>query len=154
MAKTSRGVNFLIYVAKDGDSDSYVMVAGQREGTLTREYDTIDVTSKDNMGWEDMEYGNASWSLEGGGILVEDDEGFKLLEEAFENAEYVKTRFETQAGNKYEGTAVISDFSIEAPYDDTATYDLTLEGKGAYKKVEDEEDNGNGGGDGDGESGK
>lgn len=136
--KTTRGVNFLIYVA-DGDdagSDDFVLVAGQREGTLTREYDTIDVTSKDNFGWEDMEYGNASWSIEGDGILVEDDKGFRLLEKAFDDAEYVKVRFETQGGNQYEGTTVISDFSIEAPYDDTATYDLTLEGKGAYEKID------------------
>lgn len=139
--KTTRGVNFLIYVSdEDGDSaDDFVLVAGQREGTLSREYDTIDVTSKDNFGWEDMEYGNASWSIEGDGILVEDDEGFKMLEEAFDNAEYVKVRFETQAGNQYEGTTVISDFSIEAPYDDTATYDLTLEGKGSYKKIDSDE---------------
>lgn len=139
--KTTSGVNFLIYVAdEDGDSASdFVLVAGQREGTLSREYDTIDVTSKDNFGWGDMEYGNASWSIEGDGILVEDDEGFKMLEDAFDNAEYVKVRFETQAGNQYEGTTVISDFSIEAPYDDTATYDLTLEGKGKYEKIDSED---------------
>lgn len=137
--KTSRGVNFLIYVSEAKEDSKYYLVAGQREGTLTREYDTIDVTSKDNMGWEDMEYGNASWSIEGDGILVEDDKGFKLLEEAFDNAKYVMVRFETQSGNQYEGVTVISDFSIEAPYDDTATYDLTLEGKGAYEKIDEED---------------
>lgn len=135
MAKTTRGVNFLIYVKKSEDSNEFVKVAGQQGGTLSREYDTIDVTSKDNMGWEDNEYGNASWEIEGDGILVEDDEGFKLLEDAFENADYVMARFETQAGNKYQGMTIISEFEIEAPHDDTATYDITLEGKGAYERI-------------------
>jgi len=133
----ARGVNFLIYVNKGtAELPEYVKVAGQRGGTFNRGYDTIDVTSKDNNGWQDEEYGNGNWSIEADGLLVESDEGFKLLEAAFDNAEYVKVRFQTQAGNKYEGQAIISDFSIEAPYDDSATYSLSLNGKGAYTKVD------------------
>ena len=44
-------------------------------------------------------------------------------------------RFETAAGNKYEGTALITDFPIEAPYNDIATYSITLTGDRAYTKV-------------------
>jgi TP901-1 family phage major tail protein len=132
----ARGVNFLIFVNTGTDvAPVWTKVAGQRGGSLTREYDTIDVTSKDNFGWSDEEYGVASWSIEADGLLVENDAGFLALEDAFEDAKYVKVRFQTQAGNKYEGLAIISDFSIEAPYDDTATYSLTLNGKGAYTKV-------------------
>jgi TP901-1 family phage major tail protein len=132
----ARGVNFLIYInTGTAETPVYTKVAGQRGGTLNREYETIDVTSKDNFGWSDEEYGVASWSIEADGLLVEDDAGYAALETAFEGAEYVMVRFETQAGNKYEGSAIISDFSIEAPFDDTATYSLTLNGKGAYTKT-------------------
>lgn len=132
----ARGVNFLLFVNTGSDATPiWTRVAGQKGGTLTREYDTIDVTSKDNMGWQDEEYGNASWSIEADGLLVEDDEGFLALEAAFEGAEYVKVRFQTAGGNNYEGSAIISDFSVEAPYDDSATYSLTLNGKGAYTKT-------------------
>jgi TP901-1 family phage major tail protein len=132
----ARGVNFLLYVNTGSDATPvWTKVAGQKGGTLNRGYDTIDVTSKDNVGWQDEEYGNASWSIEADGLLVEDDAGFLALESAFEGAEYVKVRFQTQAGNKYEGQAIISDFSVEAPYDDQATYSLTLNGKGAYTKT-------------------
>ncbi|MRX54701.1 phage major tail protein, TP901-1 family [Bacillus idriensis] len=132
----AKGVNFLLFVNTGTDAvPTWTKVAGQKGGTLTREYDTIDVTSKDNMGWNDEEYGNASWSIEADGLLVEDDAGFLALEAAFEGAEYVKVRFQTQAGNNYEGSAIISDFSVEAPYDDSATYSLTLNGKGAYTKT-------------------
>lgn len=133
----ARGVNFLLYVNTGTDETPvWTKVAGQKGGTLNREYDTIDITSKDNFGWSDEEYGVASWSIEADGLLVEDDAGFLALEDAFETAQYVMVRFQTQAGNKYEGSAIISDFSIEAPFDDTATYSLTLNGKGAYTKVD------------------
>jgi TP901-1 family phage major tail protein len=132
----ARGVNFLLYVNTGSDATPvWTKVAGQKGGTLNRGYDTIDITSKDNSGWQDEEYGNANWSIEADGLLVEDDAGFLALETAYEGAEYVKVRFQTQAGNKYEGSAIISDFSVEAPYDDQATYSLTLNGKGAYTKT-------------------
>lgn len=132
----ARGVNFLVYVnTGTAQSPTWTKVAGQRGGTFSRGYDTIDITSKDNNGWQDEEYGNANWSIEADGLLVEDDAGFLALEDAFDNAEYVLVRFQTQAGNNYEGSAIISDFSVEAPYDDTATYSLTLNGKGAYTKT-------------------
>ena len=72
----ARGVNFLIYVEDKTTPDTFIKVAGQRGGTLTREYDTLDVTSKDNFGWSDEEYGVASWSIEADGLLVENDAGF------------------------------------------------------------------------------
>ena len=132
----ARGVNFLLYVNTGTDATPvWTKVAGQKGGTLNRGYDTIDITSKDNSGWQDEEYGNANWSIEADGLLVEDDAGFLALEAAFEGADYVKVRFQTQAGNKYEGSAIISDFNVEAPYDDQATYSLTLNGKGAYTKT-------------------
>lgn len=129
------GVNFLIYVEDKITPSTYIKVAGQRGGTLNREYETIDVTSKDGDGFITEEYGMGSWSIEGDGLLVESDAGFLALEDAFDNAEYVKVRFETAAGNKYEGTCLITDFPVEAPYDDAATYSITLNGKGKYTKV-------------------
>lgn len=131
----ARGVNFLILVEDKQTPGTYIKVAGQRNGSLNREYDTVDVTNKDNSGWSDEEYGVGKWSIEGDGLLVENDAGYLALEEAFENAEYVKVRFQTAGGNKYEGNALISDFPIEAPYDDAATYSITLNGKGAYTKT-------------------
>jgi TP901-1 family phage major tail protein len=131
----AKGTDFIIYVEDKALPGTFIKVAGQRNGTINREYDTVDVTNKDNAGWSDEEYGVGRWSIEGDGLLVENDAGYLALEEAFENAEYVKVRFQTAEGNKYEGNALISDFPIEAPYDDAATYSITLNGKGAYTKT-------------------
>lgn len=135
------GVDFLIYM-KTG-VDEYTKIAGQRGGTFNRERETIDASSKDNYGWADNEYGMASWSIEGDGVLVESDEAYLALEAAFHDRTDLLVRFQTAAGNKYEGSAIVTNLSIEAPHDDLATYSLTLEGKGAYEKISD--DGGNGG---------
>lgn len=132
----ARGVDFLIYVNTGTEgSPVWTLVAGQRGGTLNREAETLDMTSKDNFGWTDADYGNLSWSIEGDGLLVENDAGYLHLENAFMNKSVVMVRFETAAGNKYEGDAIITSFPIEAPYDDNATYSITLTGKGALTKV-------------------
>jgi TP901-1 family phage major tail protein len=132
----ARGVNFLLYI-NTGTTElpEYTKVAGQRGGTFNRSADTIDLTSKDNSGWQDEDYGTASWSIEADGLLVEDDAGYAALEDAFDNKQVVLVRWETAAGNKYEGDAIITDFSNEAPYDDSATYSVTLNGKGQYTKT-------------------
>lgn len=132
----ARGVNFLLYVNTGTEAvPVYTKIAGQKGGSFTRSTDTIDLTSKDNVGWQDEDYGVASWSIEADGLLVEDDAGYSALEDAFDNKEFVLVRWETAAGNKYEGQAIISDFSTEAPYDDNATYSITLNGKGQYTKT-------------------
>ncbi|MFU8688479.1 phage major tail protein, TP901-1 family [Rossellomorea sp. FS2] len=131
----ARGVNFLLFVnTGTAEAPIYTKVAGQKGGTFNRSTDTIDLTSKDNYGWQDEDYGIASWSIEADGLLVEDDLGYQALEDAFENKEIVLVRWQTAAGTKYEGDAIITDFSSEAPYDDQATYSVTLNGKGKYEK--------------------
>lgn len=104
-------------------------------GTFNRSADTLDLTSKDNAGWQDEDYGIQSWSIEGDGVLVEDDAGYLALEDAFMNRKSVKVRFETEKGAQYEGDAIITDFPVEAPYDDLATYSITLNGKGEPTKT-------------------
>jgi TP901-1 family phage major tail protein len=132
----ARGVNFLLYVNTGTvELPAYTKVAGQRGGTFNRSSDTLDLTSKDNAGWQDEDYGTASWSIEADGLLVESDAGYAALEDAFDGKEFVLVRWETAAGNKYEGSAIITDFSTEAPYDDSATYSITLNGKGQYTKT-------------------
>lgn len=132
----AKGINFLLYVNTGTDATpAWTKVAGQRGATLNREYDTIDITTKDSDGFTDEDYSFGTWGIEADGLLVESDSGYAYLEDAFENAEFLKVRFETLAGNKYEGNVLITDFPIEAPYDDAVTYSITLNGKGKYTKV-------------------
>jgi TP901-1 family phage major tail protein len=102
---------------------------------LSRGADTFDSTSKDSDGWLQNEVGFKNWELSSEGLLVETDAGYTALEDAFMNDEKVKVQMVTAGGNKYEGFAIITDFPVDAPYDDLATYSITLLGDGALSKV-------------------
>ena len=67
--------------------------------------------------------------------MVEDDAAFAALEDAYMNNTKVTIDVAFKSGNKYTGSAIITDFPIEAPYDDLATYSVTLEGDGKLEKV-------------------
>lgn len=128
-----RGVELLIKVnTGTADDPVYTSVLGQKGGSFNRGSDTIDLTSKDNAGWEDSDYGNGNWSISADGNLEENDPALNRLDEAFLNKEIIRAQFAFPSGKVYEGDCVITDFSIEAPYDDVASYSLELTGKGKY----------------------
>lgn len=127
------GINFVIKVEVAGVE---TIVAGQRGATLNRSADTTDRTTKDTNGWKAFGQSFKEWSIEGEGLLVEGDAGWKFLEDAFESGETVAVSMLTEAGNKYEGEVIITDLPIEAPYDDEATYSFTFQGTGALAKVD------------------
>lgn len=131
-----RGVEVLVKVNTGTEAlPSYTAILGQKGGTFNRGYDTIDMTSKDNSGWADSDYGNGNWSISVDGNLEATDPALDKLEDAFMAAEVVKVQFAFPSGKAYEGDAVITDFSIEAPHDDVATYSLELTGKGQYTEI-------------------
>ncbi|WP_034328678.1 phage major tail protein, TP901-1 family [Alkaliphilus transvaalensis] len=124
----AKGVDFIIKV---GDK----VLGGQRGGTLNRTAEMIDTTTKSSAGWKENEASYKEWSIASDGLLVETDEAFTLLETAYMNGEKVMVELSTAAGNKYSGEALITDFPIEAPYDDSATYSVTLQGTGPLTKT-------------------
>lgn len=136
MAKIS-GMKVKVYLK---DSASGIVLGGQRNATLNRSAESIDATSKDTEGyWKESIQGFKEWSIDADGAYVTDDAAYAKLEEAFLNSENVDVYIQFPSGTKYEGNATITDFPIEAPYDDLVTYSLTLQGNGALKKVEPEE---------------
>lgn len=134
------GIDFLLYVKTGEDETSgdpiYTKIGGQRGATLNRSRETIETTTKDSPnGFREKEPGLAEWSIDADGLFLETDEGLQYLEDSFMNGEKLLARFQTAAGNKYEGNVILTDYPIEAPHDGEVTYSLTLEGDGAYTKV-------------------
>ena len=58
-----------------------------------------------------------------------------MLEEAFLSGDLVDVKIGDDAGWGFEGKAIITDFPVEAPYDDALSYSMTLQGTGALSKV-------------------
>lgn len=128
MAKIS-GMKVKLYIE---DATTGKLLAGQRNATLNRSAESIDATSKDTAGfWKESVAGFKEWSIEADGAFVESDVAYGLLETAFLNSENVNVYLELPSGTKYKGNATITDFSLEAPYDDLVTYSLSLQGSGA-----------------------
>lgn len=111
------------------------IVGGQRNATLNREAETIDITNKVSAGWTENMTSVKSWSIEGDGIFVVDDTALEAIETAFINGSWVEVQIADEAWG-YSGRGVITDFPIEANYDDAATYSITVTGSGALTKVE------------------
>ena len=114
-------------------------LAGQRGATLNRSAETIDITNKVSAGWKEMITSVKEWSIDCDGVFVADDAALKQLETAFNNNTTVQVKIADGVWG-YQGTAIITDFPIEAPYDDAATYSLTLQGTGALAAIDPEEE--------------
>ena len=111
------------------------VVGGQRNATLNREAETIDITNKVSGGWTESMTSVKSWSIEGTGIFVVDDDALDAIETAFLNGSWVTVQVADDSWG-YTGRGVITDFPIEANYDDAATYTITITGSGALTKIE------------------
>lgn len=132
----SRGIDFLIYINTGTDAaPTYTKVAGQRGGTFNLSSDEIDLSSKDNYGFTDRDYGTQEWSIDGDGVFIEGDTSHDAIIDAFLARQALLVRWTFPSGRSYEGHAIITEFPIEAPYDDVATYSLTLAGKGPFTEV-------------------
>lgn len=130
------GVDFLIQVNTGTDTaPTWTTVAGQQNATLKRKADEADITSKDSDGWYEGLPTIKNWSIDFDGLLVEDDAGYQALEDAYLNDKILQVQLLTPAGNKYTGKAYLTDFPIDAPYDDAATYSGTLQGTGPLTKT-------------------
>lgn len=136
MAGAKRGLNVIISVKKGG---AYKVVGGQRNATLNRGSETLDVSNKATGGaWKEFIAGAKEWSVDGDGILIDGDEAFGLLEDAYLSGELVEVKIGDDSGWGFQGNAIITDFPVEAPYDDALSYSMTLQGTGALSKVAEE----------------
>lgn len=130
MAGAKRGLNVLISVGEN-------VVGGQRGCTLNRGAETLDVSNKASGGaWKEFIAGAKEWSIDCDGILVESDTAFTAMETAFLAGSTVKVKIGDSAGWGYTGDAIITDFPIEAPYDDALSYSMTFQGTGELAKVQ------------------
>lgn len=131
-AKAVAGKDILLCVF-DSTGENLLAIAGQQSLTINRSADTIEVSSKDTEGgWKATMAGMKEWSIENGGLYVADDESHHVLSEAFENSDPVCVKVVNTKAEEdmFGGIAYITDYPIEAPYEDAVTYSITLSGVG------------------------
>ena len=132
-AKAVAGKDILLCIY-NMDGSELLAISGQQGLTINRSADSIEITSKDTQGgWKSKISGMKEWSIDNDGIYALDDESHNALSRAFENGDPVclKVVDGKRKRGLFGGLAVITDYPLEAPYDDSMTYSLTLEGMGA-----------------------
>lgn len=108
-------------------------ISGQQGLTINRSADSIEISSKDTQGgWKSYLPGMKEWSIDNDGLYVPNDQSHSILSQAFESGDPVciKVVDRKRKVGMFGGLAVVTDYPIEAPYDDTVTYSITLSGMG------------------------
>lgn len=132
-SKALAGKDILLAIYNE-DGTKLVAISGQQGLTINRSADSIEITSKDTKGgWKSKIAGMKEWSIDNDGIFMTGDESHSLLSKAFENGSPVCLKVINAKTKKgmFGGLAVITDYPLEAPYDDSVTYSLAFEGMGA-----------------------
>lgn len=128
-AVAGKDILLLVY----DDNDELLALAGQKSLTLNRSADSIEVSSKDTEGgWKSSIAGMKEWSIDTDGLYIASDTSMQKLAKAFANSDPVCLVIKNVKTDSYMfgGQAAITDFPLEAPYDDALTYSVTFSGNG------------------------
>ena len=134
VAKAVAGKDILLCVW-NMDGTELLAISGQQGLTINRSADQIEITSKDTQGgWKSYLAGMKEWSIDNNGLFVPSDQSHTILSQAFENSEpiCIKVVDGKRKVGMFGGLAVVTDYPIEAPYDDAVTYSITLSGMGPF----------------------
>ena len=126
------GKDILLAIWND-DGTEIMAISGQQGLTINRSAETTEINNKDTEdSWKSKLAGMKEWSIDNDGMYIKDDESHKLLGQYFESGDPVCIKIYNKKLRKgmFGGLAVITDYSLEAPYDDAMTYSITLEGQG------------------------
>lgn len=132
-AKAVAGKDIVLAIF-NSDGSNLLAIAGQQGLTINRSAESIEISSKDTEGgWKSKIAGAKEWSIDIDGVYVLADESHRELGKAFDEGSPVCLKVINKKTSKgmFGGLAVITDYPLEAPFDDTMTYSITFEGMGA-----------------------
>lgn len=134
-AAATAGKNWILQVWSTGQTPQLLAIAGQRSLTINRSAESIDVSSKDTEGgWGAAIAGTKEWSIDVDGVYVASDNSMKTIAAAFTSGSLLCVKIVDNSGvspaDLFGGLVAVTDFPLEAPYDDAVTYSLTLSGNG------------------------
>lgn len=122
----------LIMSLWDATGNQLLAVAGQQSLTINRDGDTIEVTSKDSDGWKEFIMGFKEWSMDQDGIYVRNEASHKLIGKFYDDGDPILVKVTNQKDeyDMFAGIALITSYPIEAPYDDSVTFTMNMQGTG------------------------
>lgn len=132
-----KGKAFVIEVNTGTDqAPVWTRVAGQKGGNIKISRDTIETTNKDSGDAKEFDTSHYEWTMETDGLLQFNDTGFEKLEDAMLNGYTVKVRFISVSNLRYEGMAIVTEFSLEAGSEGMVNAQISLKGTGPLTRIE------------------
>lgn len=119
---THKGVNATLLINDE-------IVGGQLNCVLNRTMRPITITNRINGNWAESLAGVRGWSLKCSGMFIKDQNAFNILEQAFYNGDSVSVKI-TDGNREYYGNGLITHFPVNAAYNDTYVYNVTILGTG------------------------
>ncbi len=132
-AKAMAGKDILLCIF-NSTGEKLLAISGQQGLTINRTSDSIEISSKDTQGgWKSKIAGMKEWSIDVDGVYTVGDESHTILSKAFNDSDLLCIKIINSKTKKgmFGGLVAITDYPLEAPYDDSMTYSLTLDGVGA-----------------------
>ena len=114
--------------------EEYIPVACQRNMTISRSSDTIDITCKGDDIRAFLQ-GFPSVEISCDGVRYPDEESYNILVETWEKREPLAFEIMEKGRATHEGFGIITSLEEASPYDDAATYALTFSVSGKYHRV-------------------
>jgi TP901-1 family phage major tail protein len=129
-AVAGRDVQLCVF---DSTGTELLAVAGQQGLTVNRSQESIEVSAKDTSGgWKSFITGMKEWSIETEGLYVISDTTHKTLGAAYESGEPVCVKIINVKNESalFGGVGLVTEYSLEAPFDEAMTYTISLSGIG------------------------
>lgn len=122
----------------DATGTNLLAIAGQQSLTINREKEVTEVNSKTAAGWKQHLHGLKSWSIDNDGLYVKNDNSHKALEKAFNEDSFLclKVVDVKEKASLFGGLAILTEYPIEAPYDDGVTYSCSFQGTGPLMNLD------------------
>ena len=124
------GNAMLLQVADAPDSDTFITIGALRATSITLNKATVDVTTKDGNGWQDMMVGGGvkSASISGSGVFVDDAASAELANNIFgaESNSNWKFRLIHHDTNVWVGYFNVDSYALSGDANDAETFEVSL----------------------------
>lgn len=110
-------------------------IGGQQTANLSLTNSVIEITNQIDASWTRSIPGVKSWKVVCGGFVIEDEEAFIALMEAFDNNSLVELVLSSLGEKGKIGKAYITQFPINASYQGGAQYNIQFTGSGDLSTI-------------------
>lgn len=132
VSSASVGKDFLLYINTGTvGSPTWTLIGGQRNASLSRSADEIDLSHKTSGGWMAKKPGLRGWSIDLDALVIMSDTGLAAMEYAFQNGLELNIKLVYPDGTSQTGWGGLTDFGLDNPHDGEASLTGTINGNGA-----------------------